>query len=275
MSGSALVLELQRQHEASYRAPLAACKSLESPNHCCVRELQQGWALPRHRLPASPLGCHPPPPAATPCTLCRWPAWRPTSPRCSCGLGARCSITACGTPSAFALTGHAPATVAAAWAAQGQRHLPAARVRALLLHPPSYKAADQQVTPLSLSALPSRKSASPHAHTEPGGADAEGKPLLPLNGDVEATSGGGGAAAELAPPGDLGKPSYAWTSSAFYRCLTLDSEALLACREALRSAVEVRWTRASALRCRLRACCSMVVAAPIQPGRCCWGWCAP
>lgn len=76
--------------------------------------------------------------------------------------------------------------------------------------------------------------ASPHAHAEGAhaGQDAEGKPLLPLGGaaaDVEASAAGG----------DDGKPNYAWAASAFYRCLTLDSEALLASREALRSAAEV------------------------------------
>lgn len=39
-------------------------------------------------------------------------------------------------------------------------------------------------------------------------------------------------------PAELSKPSYAWTSSAFYRCLMLEEEALLASRDALRSAVE-------------------------------------
>ena len=39
-------------------------------------------------------------------------------------------------------------------------------------------------------------------------------------------------------PTDVRPPSTAWTASAFYRCLMLDSDALLACREALRAAVE-------------------------------------
>lgn len=53
---------------------------------------------------------------------------------------------------------------------------------------------------------------------------------------MEATSVNGAPGSPA--PAELGKPSYAWTSSAFYRCLMLDEEALLACREALRSAVE-------------------------------------
>ncbi len=59
--------------------------------------------------------------------------------------------------------------------------------------------------------------------------------------DVEASSHGGSGAPGT-PAGhvgaDAGKPSYAWTTSAFYRCLMLEDEALLACREALRAAVE-------------------------------------
>lgn len=61
--------------------------------------------------------------------------------------------------------------------------------------------------------------------------------------DVEASShshGGGGAPTSPAAHvgADAAKPSYAWTASAFYRCLMLDEDALLGCREALRAAVE-------------------------------------
>lgn len=88
-----------------------------------------------------------------------------------------------------------------------------------------------------------------HAHTDASAADAEGKPLLPLGAatlvDVEATSGGAAGVVGSPVPGSgvvgmdtMGKPSYAWSSSAFYRCLMLDEEALLTSREALRSAVE-------------------------------------
>lgn len=83
------------------------------------------------------------------------------------------------------------------------------------------------------------KKAQAHAHSEASGGDAEGKPLLPLGGthvDVEASSVNGAPGSPA--PAELGKPSYAWTSSAFYRCLMLDEEALLSCRDALRSAVE-------------------------------------
>lgn len=81
-----------------------------------------------------------------------------------------------------------------------------------------------------------------HPHAE--GQEVEGKPLLAMNGamvDVEASSHGNGPA-PTTPAGhagaEPGKPSYAWTTSAFYRCLMLDEEALLACRDALRAAVE-------------------------------------
>lgn len=86
---------------------------------------------------------------------------------------------------------------------------------------------------------PCRRKAQAHAHSEASGGDAEGKPLLPLGGthvDVEASSVNGAPGSPA--PAELGKPSYAWTSSAFYRCLMLDEEALLSCRDALRSAVE-------------------------------------
>lgn len=83
-----------------------------------------------------------------------------------------------------------------------------------------------------------------HAHTE--AAELEGKALLELNGgaahvDVEASSVDAAAVQPSTPtPGidAAGKANYAWTSSAFYRCLTLEEDALLASREALRSAVE-------------------------------------
>ncbi|PSC75701.1 CAS1 domain-containing 1 [Micractinium conductrix] len=88
------------------------------------------------------------------------------------------------------------------------------------------------------------KKSQTHARADSSGGDAEGKPLLPLGGpngallDVEATTGGA-APTTPAPGADLnGKPSYAWTTSAFYRCLMLEEEALLACREPLRAAVE-------------------------------------
>jgi hypothetical protein len=96
--------------------------------------------------------------------------------------------------------------------------------------------------------LPRRK-AQAHAHSD-AAVSQEGKPLLEVNGnatiDVEASSGGdgggngGGGAAPTSPLGEpaSGKPSYAWTSSAMYRCLMLDPEALLSSREALRAAVE-------------------------------------
>ena len=96
-------------------------------------------------------------------------------------------------------------------------------------------------------APPCRKQQS-HAHTDASAAnDGEGKPLLPLAAaaaDVEASSS---ASLTPLPPGSPGpatlgadgKPGgYAWASSAFYRCLMLEEEALLASREALRSAVE-------------------------------------
>lgn len=73
----------------------------------------------------------------------------------------------------------------------------------------------------------------------------EGKPLLAMNGalvDVEASSHSHGGGAPTSPSAHVGadaaKPSYAWTASAFYRCLMLDEDALLGCREALRAAVE-------------------------------------
>ncbi|EFN56845.1 hypothetical protein CHLNCDRAFT_35000 [Chlorella variabilis] len=90
------------------------------------------------------------------------------------------------------------------------------------------------------------KKAQTHAHTE-AAAVPEGKPLLEMNGvgsavDVEATSGeaAGAGMPSSPPPGTdaSGKPTYAWASSAFYRCLMLDGDALLSSREALRSAVE-------------------------------------
>ncbi|PRW50849.1 CAS1 domain-containing 1 [Chlorella sorokiniana] len=85
------------------------------------------------------------------------------------------------------------------------------------------------------------KKAEAHPHTD--SQEAEGKPLLALNGamvDVEASSHGGGAPGTPAghAGADAGKPSYAWTTSAFYRCLMLEEEALLACRDSLRAAVE-------------------------------------
>ncbi len=91
-----------------------------------------------------------------------------------------------------------------------------------------------------------RRKAQTHAHTE-AAAVPEGKPLLEMNGvgsavDVEATSGeaAGAGMPSSPPPGTdaSGKPTYAWASSAFYRCLMLDGDALLSSREALRSAVE-------------------------------------
>lgn len=84
-----------------------------------------------------------------------------------------------------------------------------------------------------------RRKSEAHPHAE--GQDAEGKPLLALNGamvDVEASSHGGSGAPGTPAAADAGKPSYAWTASAFYRCLMLEDEALLACRESLRAAVE-------------------------------------
>lgn len=74
---------------------------------------------------------------------------------------------------------------------------------------------------------------------------AEGKALLTKKGsvvDVEASSHGSHLSSPSIPAGHAGepadKPSLAWTSSAFFRCLTLDSTALLACRESLRAAAE-------------------------------------
>ena len=53
-----------------------------------------------------------------------------------------------------------------------------------------------------------------------------------------AWAGGGVPTSPVHGSGADGKPSYVWASSAFYRCLMLDGDALLSCREALRAAVE-------------------------------------
>ena len=180
------------------------------------------------------------------CTVHAWRAHRPTSPSLAPPLLQVACLAAYATAvvlwvwSEYLNYRHkhakcAGAGVAAAAAATPPTGGPARWLLCEPLHP--------RCTPRCRRVCACRKSQT-HARADSSGGDAEGKPLLPLGGpngallDVEATTGGA-APTTPAPGADLnGKPSYAWTTSAFYRCLMLEEEALLACREPLRAAVE-------------------------------------